>query len=456
MTPTSEAGPAAALLARFTRAMGRLALGARPLLVAVSGGLDSTVLLDLAVRWREAGGAGAPALLVAHVDHGIHPASGEVARRVARLAGAHRLRLVGVRLELGAGASETCARQARLAWLREARRRTGAGWILTAHHADDQRETVLMRLLHGSGPAGLAGMSARGREVARPLLGMSRSELRAYAEAQRLSWWEDPANEDARHFRSWVRTALLPAAAAREPRGLARLDEAARHAARDRRAWGEAVREWPGLGFRQEGGVVSLDWTALGALPRALQGALAGALVRAAGTAVGPRAVHRALRTLNGGASGSRADLTGGWQLGLAFGRLEVLAPARNADAGVRLVEGAAGEEQWGEWTIRWRAEPAPPEQPRDGGTAWFIPGTLMVRGWRPGDRLAPLRGRGHRLAAQCFQEARIAAPRRKTWPVVTDPEAGELAWIPGVCRSATRVPAAGTPALRVEVAPRA
>ncbi len=455
MTPTSEAGPAG-LPARFARAMRRLALGERPLLLAVSGGLDSTVLLDLAVRWRADAGAGAPTLLVAHVDHGIHPESGEVARRVERLAGAHGLRTVGVRLELSAEASETRARQARLAWLREARRRTGAGWILTAHHADDQRETVLMRLLHGSGPAGLAGMSARGREVARPLLGITRADLRAYAEARRLSWWEDPANEDSRHFRSWVRTTLLPAAAARAPRGLARLDEAARHAARDRRAWGEALREWPGLGYRQEGGVASLDWTALGALPRALQGALAGALIREAGAVAGARAVHRALQTLNGGASGSRADLTGGWQLGLSFGRLEVLAPARNADSGVRLVEGAAGEEHWGEWTIRWRAEAAPPEQQRDGRTAWFIPGTLMVRGWRPGDRLAPLRGRGHRLAAQCFQEARIAATRRKAWPVVTEPEAGELAWIPGVCRSEARVPAAGAPALRVEVEPRA
>jgi len=440
----------------FARRLAPLAASGRPLLLAVSGGLDSTVLLDLAVEWRRGLGEAAPELIVAHVDHGIHPASAEVAARVERLARAHGVRVLGARLALGPDASETKARAARLQALREARRATGAPWIVTAHHADDQRETVLLRLLHGSGPAGLAGMRVRGRGIARPLLRLTRAELRAYAEARRLSWWEDPANADSRHFRSWVRTALLPEVSARDPRALARLDEAAHHAARGRRAWSELLRAWPELGFRKTGGVVSLDWAHLVNLPAALEAEVAGALVREAGAPAGARAVQRALRDLHEGRSGSQAELAGGWRFELTFGRLELVPPVRNADTGVRLVHGEAGEERWGRWTIRWRPEPAPENQPREGRTAWFPPGALLVRGWRPGDRLAPLRGRGHRLAARCFQEARVAASRRKEWPVVTGPEAGEVAWIPGVCRADALLPRPGTRALRLELEPDA
>ena len=80
---------------------------------------------------------------------------------------------------------ETRARIARYRWLRQKRRELGARWIVTAHHADDQRETILMRMLRGSGPAGLAGMQARSRDILRPLLPFSRATITGYAERQR-------------------------------------------------------------------------------------------------------------------------------------------------------------------------------------------------------------------------------------------------------------------------------
>lgn len=406
------------------------------------------VLLDLLSRL----GPPAPDLVVGHVDHGIHPDSESVARLVARHAADLGLPFVAARLRLGLAASETRARTARHAALRTLRRQAGARWILTAHHADDQRETVLMRVLRGSGPAGLAGMRRKGAGLARPLLGMESAHLRDYAVARRLEWWEDPANADPRHLRSWLRASLLPQVRARLPDLSGRLDLGRRHAARGRRAWSDSLAHWPGLGYLRDGDRHSVNWSVVAALPPALRLALTQALVRAAGGPAGARGVERAVGALQRGVSGMSADVGGGWRLEIAFGRLEVARPDAAGAVATGVLETGMGELPWGHWTIRWGPDTAPSLQPRDGGTAWFIPGTLLVRPWQPGDRVAPLGGTGHRLAARCFQDARVGAGVRRRWPVFVSPGEAVLAWIPGVCRSALRVPAGGDPAVRVEL----
>jgi tRNA(Ile)-lysidine synthase len=108
------------------------------------------------------------------------------------------------------------------------------------------------------------------------------------------------------------------------------------------------------------------------------------------------------------------------------------------------------GQTTWGSWRVRWTTEPAPTRQQRDGHTAWFIPAALSLRAWRPGDRLAPLGGTGQRLAVRCFQEARVSRSSRLQWPMIEG--AGELAWIPGVCRSDRFLPRAGEVAVRIDV----
>ena len=160
------------LRSRFADALKNLAPGSGRALVAVSGGVDSIVLLDLLVETRPEHGL---ELIVAHVDHGIHPESALVAQEVQAVAERLGLAWVATRLALGSAASETKARSARYRWLRETRRQFGARWIITAHQADDQRETILMRMLRGSGPLGLAGMRGRERDLLRPLLGFSPS-----------------------------------------------------------------------------------------------------------------------------------------------------------------------------------------------------------------------------------------------------------------------------------------
>ncbi len=436
---------------RFAAHLAALGVGQGKVLVAVSGGLDSVVLLDLLLRTREEHGL---EIVVAHVDHGIHPESAAVARRVEALARQSDVEFVHGRLALGPAASETRARAARYRWLRDQRRAAGARWILTAHQADDQRETVIMRVLRGSAPAGLAGMRARERGIVRPLLPLSRGSLLGYARRRGLTWWTDPANADPRHLRSWIRTELLPAIARRLPDLPVRLDDLRRHARRDRRGWDAALQVWPGLDFQRDRGTAaaSVSWPTLSRLPRQLAGALGEGLVRAARGPAAPTRVRRAIAALGTASSGATADLGRGWRFELAFDRLRVIRPGRPRLETLPL-EGEEGQSTWGPWRVRWAVGRAPVTQPRDGTTAWFIPRALSVRPWRPGDRISPLAGRGRRLAVRCFQDARVPRSERATWPIVEGE--GVPAWIPGVCRSALLIPAPGAAALRVDVEPR-
>lgn len=173
-------------------------------LVAVSGGIDSSVLLDMLVK------DGVHGLTVAHFDHGIRPDSADDARFVKGLAGKYGLPFVMRREELGAQASEELARTRRYVFLREEAKKRGA-IIATAHHADDIIETVAINLVRGTGWRGLAVLDTPG--VTRPLLHLNKEKIRAYARAQRLEWVEDSTNATEAYLRNRLRrkiTAQLP------------------------------------------------------------------------------------------------------------------------------------------------------------------------------------------------------------------------------------------------------
>ncbi len=211
-------------------------------MVAVSGGADSMVLWDLlvrAARWR---------LVVWHLDHGLRAEAPQDAALI--IAQAARYQALGFvpgdviveQAEVGALARrwkvslEAAGRRQRYARLAEIARTHGADAVLTAHHRDDQSETVLANLLRGAGPVGTAGIAPRrllAGDVAllRPLLGFTRAELRAYASAADVRWLEDASNRDQRHRRNHLRHVVLPLLEADTPgiaAGLADLGERAR------------------------------------------------------------------------------------------------------------------------------------------------------------------------------------------------------------------------------------
>lgn len=239
------------ILGQFRRHLGTLPLPAGRALVAVSGGPDSVALLDLLAASTDLHRLD---LVVAHFDHGIHAESGAVAARVRALAESMGLPFDIARGELGPHAGETAARSARYAFLEAARSRVGAASIFLAHHADDQAETVLMRLLAGSGPAGLAAMAPVSGPLVRPLLPFRRVELARYVQDRALPVWLDPANEDTRHQRAWLRTELLPRLRNRLPDVDAALIRTAAHARRDRRGWDALLDLLAELDVRPERG----------------------------------------------------------------------------------------------------------------------------------------------------------------------------------------------------------
>jgi tRNA(Ile)-lysidine synthase len=199
------------------------------IVLAVSGGPDSIALMWLAARWRRALVRG-PRLIAATVDHGLRAEAATEARDVRRLAGTldlpHRtLRWTGAKPKTGLPAA---ARSARYRLLAQVARASGATHIFTAHTRDDQAETLLMRLLRGSGIAGLAAMAPvterEGVLLARPFLHVSKAQLIATLKKAKLGFADDPTNRDPSFTRPRLR-ALMPALAAEggDTRNLARL-----------------------------------------------------------------------------------------------------------------------------------------------------------------------------------------------------------------------------------------
>jgi tRNA(Ile)-lysidine synthase len=431
------------LAARVARELDGLGLATGRWLVAVSGGPDSVALLHLMADAAPGRGL---SLVVAHADHGIHFQSAQVAERVSRMADALGLPVTIGRLELGASASETEARTARYGWLRAECARLGAHGIVTAHHADDQVETVLMRALRGSGPAGLAGMARRSHNVVRPLLPFRREELAQYLLGLGVDAWLDPANTDPRHLRSWIRAEVLPMLERRLPDVGARLLQLADQARADRNAWDAVLERLGGLDVRTVPGSVSLDAGALVALDEVLAGALVRAAVRRLGHVVPAAAARRALRLAREGTSGQRADMGDGWTAELAFGRL-VLGPPIATVPDVALP--ASGEFHWGRWVLACRQGTAGAVE-RSGWRTWVPSGHLTVGAMRRGERLRPLGGAGSRLISRLLQEAKVPRGERMAWPEL---RRGETAvWVPGVSRSGTDVPELGQEAVRIDV----
>src|SRR6185437_7672790 len=211
--------------------------------VALSGGLDSSVLLTALATPQRA----RPRLRAIHIDHGLHPNSRLWSAHCRSLARQLKvpLRVLATKVTRGSGESlEAAARTARYALL-EAHLAPGEV-LLTAHHADDQLETVLLQLFRGSGVAGISAMpeiTAFGRGfLARPLLGYSRSQLEEWARARNLAWVEDDTNADERLDRNYLRRRVLPLLRARWPGIASSVGRSARHAAQAQQLLDEVAR----------------------------------------------------------------------------------------------------------------------------------------------------------------------------------------------------------------------
>ncbi len=357
-------------------------LGAGLFGVACSGGADSIALADATIAV-----AGARNVVVVTVDHGLRSDSAKVAERVAAWAHEQGAGAVVRRVEVVRRASiEAAAREARYTALESAVVELGAIAMFLGHTARDQAETVLMRIVRGTGPAGLAAIPERRGPFVRPLLGLPRASIDAYVAERRLRTWDDPMNADGALTRTRIRNHVLPVLRRENPA----IDDALVRLADSAREWLEVIDTVAGPLGR-----LPIDCPALAALPAAIRKrALTLALDRA-GISYDATHLDQLDALIAAPARGEVAiDLPGGWRF------------VRSYDSGELNVPGVTQ-----------------PESPRsDSG--------FTIRIWQAGDRMRPerLRGRSRKLS-DLYIDAKIPREvRRRAWVVVRVAD-GVIVW---------------------------
>ena len=296
------------------------------LVLAVSGGNDSLVMLHLLHCLQ--GDLGLK-LYVASLDHGWRGAAGAEDAAFVR----QEAETLGLEVSLGTATglrSEAGARRARYEFLASCAREFGAPFVVTAHHADDQVETVLLNLLRGSGLRGLAGMRPRAElpghpqlTLLRPFLDVPRRELRAWGRVQGLEPREDASNEDRRLRRNRLRHDILPLLREFDPRAERSLLRLSQNAARDHDYLQRQLQEAAGKGLRHSEQRVRLSRSTFNALHPALQGRLALNVLRdLGGTEAGAGHVASLVSLAASGRTGQTCNLPGDIQLRIEYGDL--------------------------------------------------------------------------------------------------------------------------------------
>jgi tRNA(Ile)-lysidine synthase len=416
--------------------------GGEAVLAAVSGGPDSVALLDVLCALRE------PlrlTLTVVHVHHGLRPESDaeadDVRRLCERLGVPCHVERITVRRGPPWDGLEAESRRTRHAAFERVARVAGATRIATGHTADDQAETVLMRLLLGAGPRGLGGMAPVRGLLIRPLIETRRGAIEEHLTVRGLAWAEDPSNRDPRFLRNRIRHDLLPfmaevtgaavvealgrsAAAARAV--VADLEERARAdlarlATRDGAGWSldvgalvERPIELAAEMLRQAAADLGETRPLRGPAQRALRRLLGAAPPRRAGR-LGRLAVERSGRRLRVGPVALPALAARAWPVP---GALEL--PEIDARLTARVVAAA-------------RAYVVPREPGRAAFDADALPSALAVRARRRGDVFSPFGAPGLRRLKSFLIDAGVPRWERARTPLVE--ACGEIIWVAGVRR---------------------
>jgi tRNA(Ile)-lysidine synthase len=430
-------------------------------LVGVSGGADSVALLhilfDLAPRLQIRLGAG-------YLNHGLRPAAARQ-ESLFVMGLADRLGLAGhtdqVNLDIDAGSLEDRARTARYRFFAQTARDNGYNKIALAHHADDNAELVLMRLLRGSGSRGLAGIPpVRAGGIVRPLIAVRKNQLLDYLRQRGLTYMEDASNSDPRFLRNRVRHQLLPLLERQfNPSVVATLNRMADRF-REEEAWAQdhLAPLARCLMTHQEVGAIELDGELLRAQPRAVQRRLLRTALQSwLGSLWGIGADHvEALIELNVQTDRHRKlHLPGGIharQSGTAL-RLTLCTMPRGKPASsasqaftysvrrpekIPLVAHIAETGCRMTFTLFSRIPPKT-DVAGDEKVAWFdadqLAFPLLIRNFCPGDRLQPLGMRGTQKLQDLFVNRKIGVSLRTRLPLLFSQ--GEIIWVAGVRRSA-------------------
>ena len=407
-------------------------------LVAVSGGADSVALLHALLQLREKLGL---RLAVAHLHHGIRGTAADAdAACVRRLAKRLALPFTEERVDVpqqarSAGISlEMAARAARYEFFRRAAEKLGAAAVAVAHTADDQVETVLLRIARGTGPHGLAGMSPVSRRdgltILRPLLGVTRAGILAFLKQNRLRWREDASNRDPHFLRNRVRHEILPLLERRlNPQirtALLRTAEVMReeNATLDTLAVAALKR----CGKRAWRSRSTLLIGKLVQLPLAQQRRTLRLWLMTAGLdaeLMDFDAIASASALLESRRGTKSVELGGGWKIIRRYGELAVeKTPTYTAVVWSLQIEPHRG--------IVKERPTTPGRLPARAtlNAAVVDKSALLVRAAQPGDRMAPLGMDGTKKLQDIFTDAKVPRDQRAQIPVVEC--RGQIVWLPG------------------------
>ncbi|MBM3945975.1 MAG: tRNA lysidine(34) synthetase TilS [SAR202 cluster bacterium] len=425
------------------------------LVAAVSGGPDSLALLHLLARLQTSCGL---SLHVAHLDHALRDDSADDARFVQEQAWLLGLPFIcrrvdvlsqGTRLRLGL---EQAAREVRYAFLAQVAQDAGAAAVALGHTADDQAETVLHRIVRGTGLRGLRGMGpvttlATGQGVPvtlfRPLLSVTRQETEALCRSLGLTPRHDPTNEEPAYTRNFLRNHVLPLMRQANPQVREALLRLGRNAALQQAYLeGMAADLWPSVATHTLGAVV-LDRAALLRLhPAVRRELLRRAYAALAGLAEGLEEDHlEAMESTLEGRPVRQASLPHGLSWRVGYKTATIGAGSEDPPGLPPPLEGEwpmvlPGRSSAGPWTIRAQLTAAAPEA-GDPFVAVLdaeaLGASAVVRAWRPGDRFQPLgldMSRDKRLQ-DFFSDARVARELRHRVPLVVTPRG--VAWVVGL-----------------------
>ena len=377
-----------------------------PLLVMLSGGGDSVALLDIAARL----GAEVSAL---HVNYGLRPGAEDDEHFVRNLCAELGVPVTVERVDLGGegGNLQERARDARYLLAEQ----LAEGDYAAAHTASDQAETVLYRLAVSPGSRALHGMAARRGRLVRPLLGVTRAEVRDYLRARGLEWREDPSNAERRFARARVRHDVLDALRELSPAVERTIAETARQLREEADVLDTAVTAV--LAELGGGPAISLD--SLREHPPGVRRLVLRAL---AGRTLSRDELDA---LLNVGASGTKSlDLGGGLRAVAEYGTLRFTrGPDAEPPPPAELT--VPGLVRFGDWEVEARLGV------RGDVTVTELGSPVTVRAWRDGDRMRPVGLGGSKSLQDLFTDRKVPRALRRTLPVVES--GGEIVWVAGV-----------------------
>lgn len=439
------------------------AVGAAPVVIGVSGGIDSMVLAH-ALAACEAQG------VIVHVNYGLRPGADADTALVRDWAARHvpDWPVVVQHPEALTGNTQAAARQMRYRAMHRAAHRHGSGTVLVAHHQRDQVETVLLHLLRGTGPRGLAGMP-RVRPLRndpdvrlwRPLLHTPRAAIEAYAQTHNVPYRDDPTNAHPTYTRNRIRHEVLPVL-----RDIASDAESCMADTANRlRAYVDAhwapdveARFQSAYAPTAHGGRLALD--ALRTAPRVMQTALIRRMLRTVSPGAAPtQTAAEAVADLVAAQVGRRVE-AGAVTIWRTRTHLHAIADAPTVpDVHPVLLGGPPVRLVTGTLRCTQAAVPGPRALRRDPHTAyvdaahWHPP--VTVRPWRPGDRLQPLGMTGHKSVSDLLTDAKVPPHRRAEQLVVAD--AKRVLWVVGHrIHHAARVTASTQRAVKLQWNPQA